>query len=397
MVAMTASDRVRLRGTMDLISTSDDLAAVCARMAKHPFVTVDTEFLRETTYYPLLCVAQMASPEEAVVVDALATGLDLSPLFALMANESIIKVFHAARQDIEIVWNMAKTIPHPIVDTQVAAMVLGYGDSISYDQLVQRITGDTLDKSHRFTDWTRRPLSDAQIAYALSDVTHLRDVYLKLAEDLDKRGRNNWVEAEMEVLTSPETYRADPERAWERLKSRVRKPKELAVLMEVAAWREREAQTRDVPRGRVIKDDVIGDIAVQAPTSIERLGHLRSLPKGFERSRWGEQIIDAVKRGLERDPKTLPRLERFRPAANGAATVELLKVLLRMTAERHGVAAKVIATIDDLDRIAADDEADVPALKGWRRDLFGEKALALKQGRLALAVDNGRVVTVDKD
>jgi ribonuclease D len=397
MVAMTASDRVRLRGTMDLISTSDDLAAVCARMAKHPFVTVDTEFLRETTYYPLLCVAQMASPEEAVVVDALATGLDLSPLFALMANESIIKVFHAARQDIEIVWNMAKTIPHPIVDTQVAAMVLGYGDSISYDQLVQRITGDTLDKSHRFTDWTRRPLSDAQIAYALSDVTHLRDVYLKLAEDLDKRGRNNWVEAEMEVLTSPETYRADPERAWERLKSRVRKPKELAVLMEVAAWREREAQTRDVPRGRVIKDDVIGDIAVQAPTSIERLGHLRSLPKGFERSRWGEQIIEAVKRGLERDPKTLPRLERFRPAANGAATVELLKVLLRMTAERHGVAAKVIATIDDLDRIAADDEADVPALKGWRRDLFGEKALALKQGRLALAVDNGRVVTVYKD
>ena len=397
MVAMTASDRVRLRGTMDLISTSDDLAAVCARMAKHPFVTVDTEFLRETTYYPLLCVAQMASPEEAVVVDALATGLDLSPLFALMANESIIKVFHAARQDIEIVWNMAKTIPHPIVDTQVAAMVLGYGDSISYDQLVQRITGDTLDKSHRFTDWTRRPLSDAQIAYALSDVTHLRDVYLKLAEDLDKRGRNNWVEAEMEVLTSPETYRADPERAWERLKSRVRKPKELAVLMEVAAWREREAQTRDVPRGRVIKDDVIGDIAVQAPTSIERLGHLRSLPKGFERSRWGEQIIEAVKRGLERDPKTLPRLERFRPAANGAATVELLKVLLRMTAERHGVAAKVIATIDDLDRIAADDEADVPALKGWRRDLFGEKALALKQGRLALAVDNRRVVTVDKD
>ncbi|MGC1982854.1 MAG: ribonuclease D, partial [Pseudolabrys sp.] len=295
---------------MDLISTSDDLAAVCARMAKHPFVTVDTEFLRETTYYPLLCVAQMASPEEAVVVDALATGLDLSPLFALMANESIIKVFHAARQDIEIVWNMAKTIPHPIVDTQVAAMVLGYGDSISYDQLVQRITGDTLDKSHRFTDWTRRPLSDAQIAYALSDVTHLRDVYLKLAEDLDKRGRNNWVEAEMEVLTSPETYRADPERAWERLKSRVRKPKELAVLMEVAAWREREAQTRDVPRGRVIKDDVIGDIAVQAPTSIERLGHLRSLPKGFERSRWGEQIIEAVKRGLERDSKTLPRLER---------------------------------------------------------------------------------------
>src|SRR5215475_10812437 len=382
---------------MDLITTTDDLAAVCGRMAKHPFVTVDTEFLRETTYYPLLCVAQMASPEEAVVVDALATGLDLTPLFALMASKSVTKVFHAARQDIEIVWNMAKTIPHPIVDTQVAAMVLGYGDSISYDQLVQRITGDTLDKSHRFTDWTRRPLSDAQIAYAMSDVTHLRDVYLKLAADLEKRGRSNWVEAEMEVLTSPETYRADPERAWERLKNRVRKPKELAVLMEIAAWREREAQTRDVPRGRVIKDEVIGDIAVQAPTSIERLGHLRSLPKGFERSRWGDQIVEAVKRGLERDVKSLPRLDRFRPATNGAATVELLKVLLRMTAERHGVAAKIIATVDDLDRIAASDDADVPAMKGWRRELFGDKALALKQGRLSLAVDKGRVVTVEKD
>ena len=394
---MTVPDRVRFAATMDLISTTGDLAAACSRMAKQPFVTVDTEFLRETTYYPLLCVAQMASTDEAVVIDALATGLDLTPFFALMANESVVKVFHAARQDIEIVWNMAKTIPHPIVDTQVAAMVLGYGDSISYDQLVQRITGDTLDKSHRFTDWTRRPLSDAQIAYAVSDVTHLRDVYLKLATDLEKRGRSNWVEAEMEVLTSPETYRAEPERAWERLKNRVRKPKELAVLIEIAAWREREAQTRDVPRGRVIKDDVVVDIAVQAPTTIERLGHLRSLPKGFERSRWGEQIVEAVKRGLERDQKTLPRLERFKPAANGAATVELLKVLLRMTAERHGVAAKVIATVDDLDRIAADDEADVPALKGWRRELFGDKALALKQGRLALAVDNGRVVAVEKD
>ncbi|MFZ0196497.1 MAG: ribonuclease D [Pseudolabrys sp.] len=381
---------------MDLITTTDELAAVCSRMARHPFVTVDTEFLRETTYYPLLCVAQMASPAEAVVIDALATGIDLAPFFALMANEKIVKVFHAARQDIEIVWNMAKTIPHPIVDTQVAAMVLGYGDSISYDQLVQRITGDTLDKSHRFTDWTRRPLSDAQIAYAVSDVTHLRDVYLKLATDLEKQARSNWVEAEMDVLTSPETYRADPERAWERLKSRVRKPKELAILIEVAAWREREAQNRDVPRGRVIKDEVIGDIAVQAPTTIERLGHLRSLPKGFERSRWGEQIIDAVKRGIERDPKTLPRLDRFRPAANGAAIVELLKVLLRMTAERHGVAAKVIATVDDLDRIAADDEADVPAMKGWRRELFGDKALALKHGRLALAIDEGKVVTVEK-
>jgi ribonuclease D len=381
---------------MNVVATSDELAAVCARMARHPFITVDTEFLRETTYYPLLCVAQMASADEAVVVDVLASGIDLAPLFALMANEAVVKVFHAARQDIEIVWNMAKKIPHPIFDTQVAAMVLGYGDSISYDQLVQRITGDMLDKSNRFTDWSRRPLTDAQISYALSDVTHLRNVYLKLAADLDKRQRTNWVEAEMNVLTSPETYRMDPERAWERLKTRVRKPRDLAVLIEVAAWREREAQTRDVPRSRVLKDDVVGDIATQAPATLDRLGNLRSLPRGFERSRWGEAIIDAVKRGLERDPATLPGLDRFRPAPNGAATVELLKVLLRMTAERHGVAAKVIATVDELDRIAASDDADVPALKGWRRELFGEKALALKHGKLALAVEKGRVVAVEK-
>jgi ribonuclease D len=393
---MTMLDRVSLPAAMDVITTTEELAQACAQMARHAFVTVDTEFLRETTYYPLLCVAQMASADDAVVIDALAPDIDLTPFIALMAAEKVVKVFHAARQDIEIVWNMAKTIPHPIFDTQVAAMVLGYGDSISYDQLVQRITGDTLDKSHRFTDWTRRPLSDAQIAYALSDVTHLRAVYEKLAADLDKQNRGQWVEAEMNVLTSPDTYRMDPERAWERLKSRVRKPKELAVLIEVAAWREREAQSRDVPRSRVLKDDVLGDLAVQAPTTIERLGALRSLPKGFERSRWGETIIAAVKRGLARELKTIPQLDRFRPTPKGAATAELLKVLLRMTAERHGVAAKVIATVDDLDRIASDDEADVPAMKGWRRELFGEKALALKHGKLALAVERGRVVTVDK-
>ena len=381
---------------MDLITTTAELVDVCARMAQHPYVTVDTEFLRESTYYPLLCVAQIASPDEAVVIDALADGIDLAPFFALLTDETVCKVFHAARQDIEIVWHMAAKIPHPIFDTQVAAMVLGYGDSVAYDALVQKITGDTLDKSHRFTDWSRRPLADAQVAYALSDVTHLRDVYLKLSDDLRKRERVNWVGAEMDVLTSPDTYRADPARAWERLKGRARKPKDLAVLMEIAAWREREAQTRDVPRARVLKDDAVGDIAIQHPTTIEKLGHLRSLPKGFERSRWGAEIVEVVKRGLARDPKTLPKFERFRPAPNGAAIVELLKVLLRMTAERHGVAAKVIATVDELEQIAADDAADVPALKGWRRELFGEKALALKHGKLALAMEKGGVVTVER-
>ncbi len=381
---------------MQVITTTEDLAAACARLASHPYITVDTEFLRETTYYPILCVIQMASTDEAVVIDAIAPGIDLAPFFELMNDEKVLKVFHAARQDIEICWHRAGKLPHPIFDTQVAAMVLGYGDSISYDQLVQRITGDVLDKSSRFTDWTRRPMTDAQLTYAVSDVTHLRDVYRSLSADLEKRGRTEWVGAEMDVLTSPETYRADPEHAWQRLKSRVRKPKELAVLMEVAAWREREAQSRDIPRGRVLKDEVLGDIAVQAPTTVERLGHLRSLPKGFERSKWGEAIVEAVNRGVARDPKTLPRLERSRGAANGGATVELLKVLLRMTSESHAVAAKVIATVDDLENIAGDDNADVPALKGWRRELFGNKALALKRGELALAVEKGRVVPVER-
>ena len=287
---------------MDLITTTSDLAAACSRLAQHQVITVDTEFLRETTYYPLLCVVQMASAEEAVVIDTLAPGIDLKPFFELMGNEAVLKVFHAARQDIEIVWHQSGTIPHPIFDTQVAAMVLGYGDSIAYDQLVERVTGHRPDKTHRFTDWSRRPLTDEQMHYAVSDVTHLRDVFAALDADLKKRGRSDWVSEEMEVLTSPKTYDFHPERAWERLKTRVRKPKELAVLMEVAAWREQEAQSRDVPRWRVLKDDAVGDIATHAPTTLERLANLRSLPKGFDRSKWGSDIVAAVQRGLARDP-----------------------------------------------------------------------------------------------
>jgi ribonuclease D len=381
---------------MDLITTSQELAAACARLGQHPVITVDTEFLRETTYYPLLCVVQLASAEEAVVVDTLAPGIDLKPFFELMADEKVLKVFHAARQDIEIVWHRAGIVPHPIFDTQVAAMVLGYGDSIAYDQLVERITGHRPDKTHRFTDWSRRPLTKEQVHYAVSDVTHLRDVFAALDADLKKRGRNDWVSEEMEVLTSPKTYDFHPERAWERLKTRVRKPKELAVLMEIAAWREQEAQSRDVPRSRVLKDDAVGDIATHAPTSLERLAGLRSLPKGFDRSKWGADVVAAVQRGLARDPATLPKIEKPRNNSNGAAIVELLKVLLRMTSERHAVASKVIATVDDLEQIAADDNADVAALHGWRRELFGEAALSLKQGRLALAIEKGRVIRVDR-
>jgi ribonuclease D len=382
---------------MEIITTTGELTALCNRLAKHSVITVDTEFLRETTYYPLLCVVQMASADEAAVIDALAEGIDLKPFFDLMADANVLKVFHAARQDIEIIFHRAGIIPHPVFDTQVAAMVLGHGDSIAYDQLVERITGHRPDKTHRFTDWSHRPLTQEQIVYAVADVTHLRDVFAALDADLKKRGRSDWVSEEMDVLTSPKTYDFHPERAWERLKTRVRKPKELAVLMEVAAWREQEAQTRDVPRSRVLKDDAIGDIATHAPTSVERLANLRSLPKGFDKSKWGQDIVAAVKRGLARDPATLPKLEKPRGNNGGSATVELLKVLLRMTSERHAVASKVIATVDDLEQIAADDDADVGALHGWRRELFGEAALALKKGRLALAIDKGRVVRVERE
>jgi len=381
---------------MDLITTTADLAAACSRLAKHPVITVDTEFLRETTYSPLLCVVQMASAEEAVVIDALAEGIDLKPFFELMGNEGVLKVFHAARQDIESIWHQAGIIPHPVFDTQVAAMVLGYGDSIAYDQLVEKVTGHRPDKTHRFTDWSRRPLTKEQMHYAVSDVTHLRDVFAALDADLKKRRRSEWVSIEMEVLTSPRTYDFHPERAWERLKTRVRKPKDLAVLMEVAAWREQEAQSRDVPRGRVLRDEEISDIATHAPTTLEKLAHLRSVPKGFEKSKWGADIVAAVERGLARDFSTLPKLEKPRNNSNGAAIVELLKVLLRMTAERHAVASKVIATVDHLEEIAASDEADVPALRGWRRELFGDAALKLKRGELALAIEKGRVVGVQR-
>ncbi|MDO8534476.1 MAG: ribonuclease D [Xanthobacteraceae bacterium] len=383
---------------MDLVTKTAELAAACERLGRHPFVAVDTEFLRETTFWPKLCVVQLAGPDEAIMIDALADGIDLSVFFRLMADEKVVKVFHAARQDIEIVWHRAKLIPRPVFDTQVAAMVLGHGDSISYDQLVQRLTGEAIDKTSRFTDWTRRPLSKAQVDYAVSDVTHLRTVYLKLKADLERGGRADWVQEEMAVLTSPDTYSQEPERAWERLKARVRRPRELAVLMEVAAWREREAQSRDLPRQRVLKDDAIAEIVQQQPNSAAELANLRSLPRGFERSKTGEAILNAVAAGLARDVKSLPRIARERQLSNGAsATVELLKVLLRMTSERYGVAVKVIATVDDLERIAGDDAADVRALRGWRRELFGEEALKLKRGLLSLAVENGRVVAIERN
>jgi len=377
---------------MHLISDTAALSAACDRLATHPFVTVDTEFLRETTYYPKLCLIQIASPDEAVLVDPLSPDLDLAPFFGLMVNENVVKVFHAARQDLEIVWLLGRVLPTPLFDTQVAAMVCGYGDSVGYEQLANDLAKARIDKSSRFTDWSRRPLTEAQLAYAESDVTYLRDIYLALKADLDASGRESWVAEEMSVLTSPSTYEVKPENAWQRLKGRIRKPRELPNLMEIAAWREREAQTRDVPRQRVLKDDAMMDIVQRGPRSVEALAELRSVPNGFERSRNGAEVLAAIERAAALDPKTLPRLERERGRPTNAAVLDLLKVLLKAVADAERVAPKIIASSDDLDAIASDDLADVPALHGWRRGVFGEKALALKNGSLSLRIQRGRVV-----
>ncbi|AUX75822.1 ribonuclease D [Sinorhizobium fredii] len=369
-----------------MIQTTVELEAACQELARSSYITIDTEFLRETTFWPELCLIQMASPDAAVIVDPMAPGIDLAPFFALMANADVVKVFHAARQDIEIIHHLGNLIPHPLFDTQVAAMVCGFGDSVSYDQLVSRIKNVQIDKSSRFTDWSRRPLTDKQLEYALADVTHLRDIYHYLKAELEREGRSSWLAEEMAILENRETYDLHPENAWQRLKMRVRKPIELAVLQKIAAWREREARSRNVPRGRIIKDDAIYEIAQQQPKDAEALGRLRTIPKGWERSAAGTAIIEAVTEALALPKADLPRLPRQNHAPEGAAAAgEMLKVLLKLIAEKEGVAAKIIASSDDLDRIAAEGEkADVAALHGWRRELFGDMALKLINGEVAL-------------
>jgi ribonuclease D len=378
---------------MPLITTTAALEAACDSLARHPFVTVDTEFMRESTYFPKLCLIQMAGPGQDFLVDPLSEAIHLKPFFELMRKKSVVKVFHSGRQDLEILWLLDRCIPEPCFDTQIAAMVAGYGDSVSYEQLAHDLAKARIDKSSRFTDWAQRPLSEAQLDYARADVTHLIKVYEVLNGKLEASGRAHWLDDEMRILTSPETYDQRPEDAWKRLRGRIRKPRDLAVLMEVAAWRDREARNRDVPRSRVLKDDGVIDVATSAPRTIEALGKLRSIPNGFERSRAGTDLLAAIERGLAIDPKSLPVIERLEKKPYNPAAVELLKVLLRMACDAEGVAAKLIATVDDLEAIAGDDEADVPALKGWRREIFGSKALDLKHGRLAMAFDKGKVVS----
>jgi ribonuclease D len=335
---------------MIVITTTEDLAAACAVLGRERFITVDTEFLRETTYWPKLCLVQLASAAGTYLVDVLAPEISLQPFFDLMTNEKVTKVFHAARQDIETIWHLGKIIPKPLFDTQIAASVLGFGEQAAYDQLVQQLTGHTIDKTQRFTDWSKRPLSKAQLDYAIDDVVYLREVFEKIEIQLKEKERLAWVEDEMEYLSDPGLYDVDPERAWLRLRGRVRKPREVAILIELAAWREREAIARNVPRGRILKDDALADISTRPPHDATALGNLRSIPQGFERSRDANAVLDAVKRGLNRNPKTLPE-EAYpsRRAQNGAAaTVELLKVLLKKTAEETGVSAKMLATVDEL-------------------------------------------------
>ena len=378
---------------MHVITTTAELADTVASLSKSDFVTVDTEFIRETTFWPELCLIQMAAPGITALVDPLVPGMDLAPFFDLMGNERVTKVFHAARQDIEIVVHRGDLVPHPLFDTQVAAMVCGFGDSVSYEQLVQKITGERIDKSSRFTDWRRRPLTERQLAYALADVTHLIDVYRHLRDELDREGRAHWLNEEMQVLTTRETYAPDPEDAWKRLRVRLRKPIELAVLKSVATWRELEARAKNVPRGRVLKDDALSEIAVQQPQDQTALARLRTIPKGWERSGTAAGVLEAVNAALALPREEMPRLPKQPQLPEGtAAAVELLKVLLKHVAEKEGVAAKMLASGDDIERIAANGaEADVPALHGWRREVFGDTALKLVRGELALRFEDRKV------
>ena len=381
---------------MTPITTTAELETFAKSSKGRPFVAVDTEFMRETTYWPKLCLIQAAAGDAEAVIDPLAEGLDLEPFLEVLRDPSIEKVFHAARQDVEI-FNNLKAMPRPLFDTQVAGMAAGFGEQIAYDALVRQMLKIELDKSSRFTDWARRPLSDAQLTYALADVTHLARLYPMLRERLEKEGRMAWVKEEMAALTSPALYDTDPENAWKRLKPRKHAPKYLAVFKAVAAWRERTAQMRDQPRGRILKDDAIDELAAQAPTDADGMNRLRSVPKGFAGSRFGPDLMAAIKEAL-RDPEAYaPKVER--PAAppnqNTGAVVELLKVLLKARAEDAGVASKLIATVADLEKIALSDNADVEAMHGWRRQLFGEDALKLKRGEIALVLNGPRVEVVE--
>ncbi len=375
-----------------LVTQTEPLAALCERLAGEPFVTIDTEFMRERTYWPELCVVQLAGRGDVAVVDAQAPGIDLAPLGRLLADERVIKVFHAARQDVEIFLHMFGVVPKPLFDTQVAAMVAGFGDQVGYDSLVGALTGGHIDKAHRFSDWSARPLSQAQVEYAAADVTWLRPVYERLTERLAREGRLAWVGEEMGILAEPATYRPDPDTMWERLRPRTTNRRMLGVLRAIAAWREREAQRINIPRQRLVRDESLLEISASAPTTADALGRVRGVTRGFADGPTGQSLIAAIAEVASMPETALPEARAGRDGPRPSpALVALLKVLLAEKAEAHDVAPKLLASSDDIDRLASEAEPEIPALSGWRLAVFGEDALALKQGRIALGVDGKRI------
>lgn len=384
---------------MELITDTQTLSAFCDRLATERFVTVDTEFMREKTYWPKLCLVQLGGEEEARCVDVLAQGIDLQPLYDLMDNSNVLKVFHAARQDVEIFVKLTGKTPTPMFDTQVAAMVCGFGESVGYETLVNTICKKNLDKGSRFTDWSKRPLTERQVTYALGDVTHLRTIYERLMEKLEKNNRAGWLDEEMAALTNPSTYIVDPDMAWKRLKARTKSSKVLAVLREVAAWREREAQRKDMPRNRVIRDDAIIEIAHHTPKDAGALERVRGMNKAIAQGRYGTEVLAAIKHALEMDPSDYPQPPAKKDLPKGLGpVVDLLKVLLKFNCEHNDVAQKLVANASDLEQLAAyGEKAEVACLKGWRRDLFGDAAIKLQQGKLALAVNGKHIKVIDVD
>jgi ribonuclease D len=381
---------------MRIVETNSELEALVAELAGAPYLALDTEFMRDQTYWPKLCLIQVAAPGAQAIIDPLSDGIDLKPFYDLLRSPGIVKVLHAARQDIEIFHHQGGVIPSPLFDTQIAAMVCGFGDAASYETLTRKIANAEVDKSARFTDWSRRPLSTRQLEYALADVTHLRTIYDALQRQLHRTGRESWVEEEIAALKDPELYRLDPDIAWRRLKPRTSNKRFLGVLAAMAAWREREAQSRDVPRNRILKDEALLEIAAHPPDSPEGLERIRAVPKGFAASRGGRALMDAIeegKRGPAPAPLELDRPRMRREPSQGA--VDLLKTLLRLRAEAAGVAPRLIANAEDVERLAAQEDEGVAALHGWRAEVFGKDALALRKGELAIALENGEAVVVE--
>ncbi|NQV22199.1 MAG: ribonuclease D [Rhodospirillales bacterium] len=383
---------------MQIVSSTAELKEVCQRLAGADYITVDTEFLRDTTYWPKLCLIQVAGPNDEIIIDPLLDDLGLESFFELMTNHNVLKVFHAARQDLEIFYYLSRTIPEPMFDTQIAAMVCGFGDSVGYETLVAKLAKGTLDKTSRFTDWSHRPLSDRQLEYAIGDVTYLRTVYEKLSAKLDQNGRTEWLDEEMANLMNPKIYQMLPEDGWKRVKTKSTNRRFLGILVEIAAWREREAQGRDVPRRRILKDESLAEIAAHPPQSSKDLDRMRGIPRGFGNSKMAQDLLKAVADGVAMPDSALPMVNKPKNVPRGIGpVVDLLKVLLKMKCEEEHVAQKLVYNNSDLESLAADDNADIPLLNGWRRDLFGKDALALKHGKLALAIEGHklRFVTVE--